>query len=762
MSDNSTGSTGSSSNSWSLLSPEEVAEDPAAPVDDGTESLGDAPSISEEIAGSSVEVRLHDPQTQLAETILSEEGRQICQETAPEFFKEMAATDLAGFELDPDIHAPIIHDTITSSPPDSDLLGAVPFSIASEPAFQFSEESAHDEPTEEDITDVFPSQHVPIQEGPTPEPEPKITSTPVPFRELSPSQDVPVSEPTVDISPTPEIIDLSAIPILDIQAEVHASPESPPLADTGFGSTAESPAPASPYPETIGSAETEEEPSIEKEEMELPEKIPDVLREPESLGAEIPVGSSVEDDGLRLRHVQPTIVLKRSSDEEDDEEEEFNLPEKKEEKPGFSLNQLIVGALVLLCLGSFFFSGSVVDQSGDDFDGSELSDQELLDKFAQENKQINILEAQIESQKNELDIALKMAADAHSTEKGVLENENTKLKEQLSELPGLKEELHTLRARVAELAKLTVAEELPQQPSTGKSSPAGTEKHLDKNEELKRQKVLLEESGKRLQGMKKQDWNKQGLRESLVEMQKRLSKQVDQLGKREEWKRKHQEYKEEKKEWGKKKEHDSRWKEEMERGKEWKHGKDKKNIDYKRKEHLKKYKEEWDHKKDERRMERERRQRDRPWQGKASKHQHQHHHHEQADFWKHQEEKLRRNRHPAEGCRGVDNCADIEGLVPVKLAEFQDLLEVYLSKLEGVPQENKEALSRLTAQFFNGGVFAHDRMLFSKFAEDVADILEDLADALESEQHGKHNDSHEEEMEEFEKEALLRFSTTVA
>lgn len=30
---------------------QEVAADPAAPVDDGTESLGDAPSLSEELAG---------------------------------------------------------------------------------------------------------------------------------------------------------------------------------------------------------------------------------------------------------------------------------------------------------------------------------------------------------------------------------------------------------------------------------------------------------------------------------------------------------------------------------------------------------------------------------------------------------------------------------------------------------------------------------------------------------------------------------------
>lgn len=56
--------------------------------------------------------------------------------------------------------------------------------------------------------------------------------------------------------------------------------------------------------------------------------------------------------------MQPTIVLKRSSDEEEEEEEEeeFNLPVRKEEKRSFSLNQLIVGAFVLLCVGSFFFS----------------------------------------------------------------------------------------------------------------------------------------------------------------------------------------------------------------------------------------------------------------------------------------------------------------------------------------------------------------------------------------------------------------------
>lgn len=48
----------------------------------------------------------------------------------------------------------------------------------------------------------------------------------------------------------------------------------------------------------------------------------------------------------------------RTSDEEDEEEDmEFKLAEKKEEKPWFSLNKCIVGALVLLFLGSLFLSG---------------------------------------------------------------------------------------------------------------------------------------------------------------------------------------------------------------------------------------------------------------------------------------------------------------------------------------------------------------------------------------------------------------------
>lgn len=51
--------------------------------------------------------------------------------------------------------------------------------------------------------------------------------------------------------------------------------------------------------------------------------------------------------------------LRQSSDEEDKEEMEFKLPDRKEEKPGLSMSHVIIGALALLCLGSFFFSGEL-------------------------------------------------------------------------------------------------------------------------------------------------------------------------------------------------------------------------------------------------------------------------------------------------------------------------------------------------------------------------------------------------------------------
>lgn len=276
---------------------------------------------------------------------------------------------------------------------------------------------------------------------------------------------------------------------------------------------------------------------------------------------------------------------------------------------------------------------------------------------------------------------------------------------------------------------------LGEEPSPGfvkeGQSLAGPDRQWGKKEELKRQKILLEQSKTRLEGMKKQDWPKTRLQERLAEMQQRLSEQVDRIGKKDEWRRKHKGGENRKNEWG--------------------------DGIQKHKELLKKYHDEWEHTKTERKLERERRKQERSWQAKPGhKHKHDHkvpqNHESSKDFWKVQEKKLRRKQSPPEHCHDVSGCTEEKGLVHVKLSDFQGLLDIYLNKLQGLSVENKEAFHRLVTQFFHGGVFSNDRMLFSEFAENVADILEDLADVLVD------DDVLEEEMEEFEREALWQFA----
>lgn len=62
---------------------------------------------------------------------------------------------------------------------------------------------------------------------------------------------------------------------------------------------------------------------------------------------------------VRRRRVSLLAALERigrKDEEEDGEEEEFRLPQKEEES-GFSLNKCILGAVILLGLGTIFFSG---------------------------------------------------------------------------------------------------------------------------------------------------------------------------------------------------------------------------------------------------------------------------------------------------------------------------------------------------------------------------------------------------------------------
>ncbi|XP_039977243.1 pre-B-cell leukemia transcription factor-interacting protein 1 isoform X2 [Xiphias gladius] len=822
MSDNSnsTGSSASSTNSWTLLCPEEAAVENVGPVDDGTESLGDVPSLSEEVAGAAVEFK---PSDIPVETILSEEGHQVCQETSPESsegpipsspvrMSPLPHNPLDSADLDLESHPPVIHDIDTSSPSDNDHLGGIPFVTNIDLGAPLDIPAAQLPPAEpEESCSAPPMTEIPVFTKPD-------FDTPADIGPLpgSPAGESPVLTSELEVNITTETI-AATDPPSHLDAAISFVPESTELpSPVPVSLVTEDPTDESPAPETLGSAEAEEEEVVEKEATEPSETVTQDEREEEEEEEEEPSTSfdlgntSSFDDGLRRRNV-PSFEASRSrtSDEEDEDEEvEFKLAEKKGEKPWFSLDKCIVGALILLFLGSLFLSG--------DFDASELSDgeqsqdwlstdpqdmKELLDKLTQENQQIAQLEAQLQSQKEELDSALKVVA-ASGDEKGKadLEKENAKLKEELSSLPKLKKELESLRARVTELSQLTADQKMP--PATPSPAPqpgdkdgqsnqkaAGPERRKDTNrggrlkEELQRQKVLLEESRKRLEGMKKDGGGRKRVRDSLEEIQKKISEQVEKWGKKKpqesKWKGhkgKNNEWdhgkKEEKKEWRGEKEYkhskEGGWKDKEEKEKEWKSQKQNSH-----KEAWRKHQDEWERKKDERRMDREERRKEKPWHSRPSKkshhnihhHQHQHHQPRQSHqynhniFWRDQEKKLRHNIHPQLGCSSVDDCASKEGLYTVELSEFEELLEGYLSKLEGSSSESKDKIRKLTAEFFEDGVFIHDRVLFSDFAEDVADILEDMADVLEDDGQ-KDDDSLEEEMEEFEREALWKFAAT--
>ncbi|CAB1424878.1 unnamed protein product [Pleuronectes platessa] len=253
MSDHSssTGSSSSSTNSWTLLSPEDAAVENVGPVDDGTESLGDVASLSEELAGAAVEFR---PIDILVETVLSEEGHQVCQETSPESSEgpipssPVQMSPLPHDPLDPlpdldmESQAPVIHEIDTSSPCKQDLVSPA------EESPDFDVEPEVNVATEI-ITAINPPSHVHAD----------VSFAPVSTELPSPAPESLVPEEPVDESPAPETVG---------SVEAEEPVDESPAPETVGSVEAEEPVDESPAPETVGSVEAEEEAAVEEEATE--------------------------------------------------------------------------------------------------------------------------------------------------------------------------------------------------------------------------------------------------------------------------------------------------------------------------------------------------------------------------------------------------------------------------------------------------------------------------------------------------------------
>ncbi|XP_040900826.1 pre-B-cell leukemia homeobox interacting protein 1b isoform X3 [Toxotes jaculatrix] len=212
-----------------------------------------------------------------------------------------------------------------------------------------------------------------------------------------------------------------------------------------------------------------------------------------------------EPEVRRRRSLLAALERIGRAEEEEEGEEEFQLPQRDEDS-GFSVNKCILGAVILLGLGTIFFSES-------DYGTRELKDSEvprkqewlnpevppppldadsteLLNKLAKGNQQISVLQAQLQAQKEELKVAKGQAAEGEKerlrweevekensrlkTETAslpVLQKENERMKRELESLPALQKELETLRSTVTELKLSSAATEAAQAPLKPTMSP---------------------------------------------------------------------------------------------------------------------------------------------------------------------------------------------------------------------------------------------------------------------------------------------------
>ncbi|XP_068614191.1 pre-B-cell leukemia homeobox interacting protein 1b [Brachionichthys hirsutus] len=269
-------------------------------------------------------------------------------------------------------------------------------------------------------------------------------------------------------------------------------------------------------PETIGGVEFTQQEGIQhplSEEVPLKEVEPD--RSPEiAEGAkqtDSPADSEVgeqrtdkagEELEQQVRRRRSLLASLERIGRTEEVEEEFQLP-RQEGDGGFSLNKCILGALILLGLGTIFFSGVFLDldEEGDlakrlqrdtevpekqEWLHPEVSpgDAELQNKF-KENEQMSVLEARLQSHgfffKRAQMEALNEAEGAKERlrweevekENSRLKKENEKLKRELESVLALKQELETLRSSLPELKPSSAQEAVHAPVSPTAAPPSG-------------------------------------------------------------------------------------------------------------------------------------------------------------------------------------------------------------------------------------------------------------------------------------------------
>ncbi|KAM8734895.1 pre-B-cell leukemia homeobox interacting protein 1b isoform 4-T4 [Acanthopagrus schlegelii] len=298
------------------------------------------------------------------------------------------------------------------------------------------------------------------------------------------STDQPASVPAaIPDDPVPTSLDVSSslVPDSDALSQSEGLPEGPAQSSPDPDSFSDSythitpssdEAPASLLStETLGGVElTQEKETLEQEGAQHPLNGEGLQQEgeesdlsPTDLGkqADSPVDSEVAEESTKTgEEGEPEVRRRRSllaalerigrTEEEEEREEEFQLPH-REEDSGFSVNKCILGAVILLGLGTIFFSGVFMNLDEEsDYGTRELKDAELpgkqewlnpevppppvdadntelLNKLAKGSEQISVLQAQLQAQREELKVAKVHAAEGAKEQLHLeeVEKENT-------------------------------------------------------------------------------------------------------------------------------------------------------------------------------------------------------------------------------------------------------------------------------------------------------------------------------------------------
>ncbi|XP_036930374.1 pre-B-cell leukemia homeobox interacting protein 1b isoform X4 [Acanthopagrus latus] len=298
------------------------------------------------------------------------------------------------------------------------------------------------------------------------------------------STDQPASVPAaIPDDPVPTSLDVSSslVPDSDALSQSEGLPEGPAQSSPDPDSFSDSythitpssdEAPASLLStETLGGVElTQEKETLEQEGAQHPLNGEGLQQEgeesdlsPTDLGkqADSPVDSEVAEESTKTgEEGEPEVRRRRSllaalerigrTEEEEEREEDFQLPH-REEDSGFSVNKCILGAVILLGLGTIFFSGVFMNLDEEsDYGTRELKDAELpgkqewlnpevppppvdadntelLNKLAKGSEQISVLQAQLQAQREELKVAKVHAAEGAKEQLRLeeVEKENT-------------------------------------------------------------------------------------------------------------------------------------------------------------------------------------------------------------------------------------------------------------------------------------------------------------------------------------------------